>query len=88
MKYGIYVTVRRRTSKSSFLHHPLNEHLLIMMMFSFFPCDLLFSSYTTVSVIQLKMHISRNVRFQFRIRTPFNNSPKINHFIFDECLQS
>ena len=44
--------------------------------------------YTTVSVIQLKMHISRNVRFQFRIRTPFTNSPITNRFVFDDYLQS
>ena len=61
-------TIHRKTSKSSFLHHPLTKPLLITTMFLFFPCDLLFSTYTTVSVIQLKMYISRNICFQFRIR--------------------
>ena len=60
-----------------------NEHVYLC-----FPYDLLFSSYTTVSLIQLKMHISRKVRFQFRIRTPFTNSPITNRFVFDDYLQS
>ena len=70
-------TIHLKTSKSTLLHHPLTELLLITMMFFFFPYNLhvLFSSYTTISVIQLKMYISRNVRFQFCIRTPFTNSP-------------
>ena len=60
-------TIHCKTSKSSFfLHHPLTELLLTTTMFFFFPYDLLFSGYTTVSVIQLKMYISRNVYFQLR----------------------
>ena len=60
-------TIPCKTSKSSFLHHPLTELLLITTMFFFFPSNLSFSSYmyTTVSVIQLKINISRNVCFQF-----------------------
>ena len=52
------------------------------------PYDLLFTSYTMVSVIQLRMLISRNVHFQFRRRTPFTNSPRTNRFVLDECIQS
>ena len=70
-----------------FLHRPLTEHLLIMMMFFFFPNNVLFSSYMTVSVMQLKKHISRNVHFQFHIRTLFTNSPRTNCFTFDDYLQ-
>ena len=81
-------TIHCKTSKSNFLHHPLPELLLVTTMFFFFPYDSLFSSYTTVSVIQLKMYISRNVHFQFRICTLFTNSPRNNRFIFDEYLQS
>ena len=44
-------TIHRKTLKSSFLHHPLTELLLIATMFFFFLYDLLFSSYATVSVI-------------------------------------
>ena len=80
-------TIHRKILNSSFLHHPLTEHLLITMIF-FSPHNLLFSSYATISVIQLKMHSSRNVRFKFHIRTPFTNSPRTNHFVFDECLQN
>ena len=81
-------TIHRKTSISSFLHHPLTEPLLITMMFSFFPYDLLFSSYTTVSVIQMKMYISRNVRFQFRIHAPFTNSQRSTRFIFDKYIHN
>ena len=53
-------TVHRKILTSSFsLHHPLTKLLLITMMSSFLQYDLLFSSYTTVSVIQLKMYILR-----------------------------
>ena len=53
------------------LRHPLTELLLITTNFLFFQYDLLFSSYRTVHVcvIQLKMSISRNVRFELRFRT-------------------
>ena len=71
-----------------FLHHPLTELLLIMTMVFFFPHDLLFSSYMTVSVIQLKKYISTNVRFHFRICTPCINSARTNRFLFDEYIQS
>ena len=81
-------TIHRKKNKIQILHHPLTELWLIMTMFFFSANDLLFSSYTTVSVIQLKMHISRNVRFQFRIRTPFTNSPRTDCFVFDKYLQS
>ena len=54
-------TIHCKTSKSSFLHHPLTELLLITTICFIFPHDLLSSSYTTVSVIQLKIHLSRNV---------------------------
>ena len=81
-------TIHRKKSKSSFLHHPLTELLLIMTMFFIFPYELLFSSYTTVSVIQLKMYTSRNVRLQFRIRTLFTNSQRTNRFVFDKYIQS
>ena len=80
--------IHRKTSKSRFLHHPLTELLLITMMFFFFPYDLLFSSYTTVSMIQPKIYISRNVRFRFRICTLFTNSPTTNRFVFDESILS
>ena len=81
-------TIHCKTSKSIFLHHTLTELLLITTVFFFFPYDLLFSSYTTVSVIQLKMHISRNVRFRFCIRNPFTNSTRTNCFVFNKCIQS
>ena len=81
-------TINRKTAKFSFLHHPLTEPLLITTMFFFHPYDLLFSSYTTVSVIQLKKLISRKVHFQFRIHTSFTNSPRNYRFIFDKCIQS
>ena len=77
-----------KTSKSCFLHGPLTELLLIMTVFSFLPYDLLFSSYTTVRVIQLEMYILRNVRFQFCIWAPFTISPRTNRFVFDECIPS
>ena len=65
--------IYRKTSKSSCLHHPFTEILLITMMF-FYPYDILFSIYTMVSVIQLKMYNSRNFRFQIHIHTAFTNS--------------
>ena len=77
-------TIHRKTSKSSFLHHPLTKPLLTMLMFSLFPYDLLFSSYTMVRMIQLKMYISRNVR----ILTSCTSSPRTNRFIFNEYIQS
>ena len=73
-------TIHRKISKSSFSHHPVTELLLITTMFFFSQYNLLSSSYTTVSVIQLKMYISTNVRFHFRIRTPFTKSPRTNRF--------
>ena len=81
-------TIHHKTSKSSFLVHPLTELLLITTLYFFFPYDLLFSSYMTVSAVQLKMYISRNVHFQFRICTPFTNSPRTNRFVFDKYIQS
>ena len=57
-----------------FLYHPLTEFLLITTLFFFCPYEVLFSSYTTVSVVQLKMLISRNTRFQFCIGSPFTYS--------------
>ena len=80
-------TIHCKIPKSSFLHHNLTELLLITTMFFFFPYDLLFSSYTAVSVIQLKMYTSRNVHFRFHIRTLFTNSPRTNHFVFDESYR-
>ena len=64
-------TIHHKTSKSSFFHHPLTKLLLITTMFSQFPYDIFFSRYTTVCVLQFKMHISRNVHFRFRICTLF-----------------
>ena len=52
----------------------------------FFPYDLLFSIYNTVNVIQLKMYISRNVRFRFCIRTLLTNRPRTDCFVFDKYL--
>ena len=43
----------------------------------FFPYDLLFSSYTTVSVIKLKIHILRDGHFHFCICTLLTNNPKL-----------
>ena len=71
-----------------FLRHPLTELLLTTKMVFFFPHDLMFSSYMTARVIQLKINILRNIRFQFRIRTPFTNSPTTNRFVFNEYIQS
>ena len=36
----------------------------------------------------VQLYISRTLRFQIHIRTPFPNSPRTNHFIFNECIQS
>ena len=93
-------TIHRKTLKSSLLHHPLTELLLTMTMFSIFLYDLLFSSYTTLyetvyevilrymkctfQLYPIEIYISRNVRFQFRNRTPVTNSPRTNCFVFDE----
>ena len=68
--------------------HSLTELLVIMMVFFFYPYDLLFLSYTMVSVIRLKMYISRSVRFQFRIPTLFTNSPRTDRFVFNKYIQS
>ena len=43
-------TIYRKTSKSSLLHHPLTEFLLIKTMFFFFVYDLLFSLTLSVSL--------------------------------------
>ena len=56
-------TINRKTSKSSFSNHPLTERLLITNMCFFFPYDLLFMSYATVGVIQVKMSISIKEQF-------------------------
>ena len=82
-------TIHRTTLKLTFYIILLpNFCWYITTMYMLSSYNLLFSSYTTVSVIQLKMYISRNVCFQFRIRTPFTNSPRTNHFVFDEYIQS
>ena len=81
-------TIHRKISTSSFLHHPLTDLSLITTTFFFLPYNLLFSSYTTVSVIRLIMYISRNARSRFCIRTPFTNSPTTNCLVCDEFMSS
>ena len=57
-------------------------------MFSFFHTIYCCQVIMTISVIQLKMYISRNVRVQFRILTLFTNSRRTNRFLIDECIQN
>ena len=75
------LTIYRKTLQSSFLHHPLTELLLITTMYIVLKlyngkCD------------TAEMYIPRNAHFQFRICTPFTNSPRTNHFILDKYIQS
>ena len=58
-------TIHRKISKSSILHHTLTDVLPITTMFFFFPYDLLFTSYTTISVIRLKC------TYMYREKRPF-----------------